>query len=227
MRSSTPACFAAATVSPPPITVKPSAAPTAAATARVPASNGGFSKTPIGPFQNTVLAAAIGAAKRRRLSVPTSSAILPSGTPSSTVDLGRRLRLVDAVGDHHVDRQQHRDAARRRLLQQLRGERDLVGLVQRGADLLALRGEEGVGHAAAEHQLVDAASRLSMVSILPSILAPPITATKGFCGVVQQPRQRLDLLAPAAGPRPCATSRCGTPTTEAWARWAAPKASST
>src|SRR5262249_7935671 len=49
----------AATESPPPTTVTAPLAPastSAAATARVPASNGGVSNTPIGPFQKIVLA---------------------------------------------------------------------------------------------------------------------------------------------------------------------------
>src|SRR5207237_7384700 len=56
--SPTPAALTAAIVSPPPMTVKAGAAATARATATVPAANGGFSKTPIGPFQTMVLAVA-------------------------------------------------------------------------------------------------------------------------------------------------------------------------
>ena len=41
-------------VSPPPMTEKPPHPATARATAMVPAAKGGFSKTPIGPFQTTV-----------------------------------------------------------------------------------------------------------------------------------------------------------------------------
>ena len=49
----------AAAESPPPTTVVPSQRAIASATARVPAANGSSSKAPIGPFQNTVRAAAI------------------------------------------------------------------------------------------------------------------------------------------------------------------------
>ena len=46
-----------ATESPPPTTVVPAQAARARAIAKVPAANGAFSNRPIGPFQNTVLAA--------------------------------------------------------------------------------------------------------------------------------------------------------------------------
>src|SRR6185295_15590565 len=89
MRSSTPACLTAATVSPPPITENPGKAASAWATSRVPASKGGFSKTPSGPFQNSVRARPTAAAKAFRVSVPTSTAFIPSGTLSTVTVLIR------------------------------------------------------------------------------------------------------------------------------------------
>ena len=62
-----------------------SAAATASATAFVPAAKRGHSKTPIGPFQKTVLASAMRAAKRSRVAGPMSSASQPSGTASHGV----------------------------------------------------------------------------------------------------------------------------------------------
>ena len=56
--SSSPKRASAATESPPPTTVSAGLAATASATPRVPAANGSTSKAPIGPFQNTVPAAA-------------------------------------------------------------------------------------------------------------------------------------------------------------------------
>ena len=78
--SARPNLCSAATESPPPTTVWPGAAATASATARVPASNGGTSKAPIGPFQKTVPALAIRLAKLAVVLVPTSRPIQPSGT---------------------------------------------------------------------------------------------------------------------------------------------------
>src|SRR4029079_14932895 len=54
--SSSPSSETARTESPPPTTVYPSTAATAWATAFVPAAERCHSKTPIGPFQNTVRA---------------------------------------------------------------------------------------------------------------------------------------------------------------------------
>src|SRR6185295_10564321 len=87
MRSATPACLTAATVSPPPITEKPGQAASACATSRVPPSKGGFSNTPSGPFQNSVRARPIAAAKARRVSGPTSTAFMPAGTFAATVEV--------------------------------------------------------------------------------------------------------------------------------------------
>src|SRR3569833_1445443 len=63
----TPAAMIAFSESPPPTTdVAPESA-TALASATVPASNGGFTKMPIGPFQITVLALRITAAYSSRV----------------------------------------------------------------------------------------------------------------------------------------------------------------
>src|SRR5687768_11308260 len=56
MRSVTPAFATAAMESPPPTMVVPLTSATASATAIVPCANASISKTPIGPFQTTVLA---------------------------------------------------------------------------------------------------------------------------------------------------------------------------
>src|SRR4029077_5461836 len=75
----TPAACAAWTLSPPPTTVTAGDAATMRARAIVPLSNGGFSKTPIGPFQKIVFA---GPSRRSNCSSvrgPTSRAMSPSG----------------------------------------------------------------------------------------------------------------------------------------------------
>ena len=86
MRSATPAEWIAITDSPPPTTVNPSVSAIALATATVPAANSSTSKTPIGPFQNTVLAPA--SASRYR------------------------CRVLHVVRHHHVRGKLERDAPR-------------------------------------------------------------------------------------------------------------------
>src|SRR5919204_368556 len=63
MRSATPARRTALMVSPPPMTENACALVTARATPSVPSANGGFSKTPMGPFHTTVRAVRITSAK--------------------------------------------------------------------------------------------------------------------------------------------------------------------
>ena len=62
-------------VSPPPTTENAGASATARATPSVPAAKGVFSKTPIGPFQTTVCAVRIMAAKVSHVRGPMSSPI--------------------------------------------------------------------------------------------------------------------------------------------------------
>ena len=76
--------FTAATLSPPPMMVSASAlAATASATAFVPASNAFISNTPMGPFQNTVLAWATASAYSFAVSGPMSRPIISPGIPST------------------------------------------------------------------------------------------------------------------------------------------------
>src|SRR5699024_1497547 len=70
--SSKPRVRTAAAESPPPTTERPSIFVSAAATARVPPANASTSKTPIGPFQNTVRAPASAAANAAPESGPMS-----------------------------------------------------------------------------------------------------------------------------------------------------------
>src|SRR5215475_4932584 len=73
----------AAAESPPPTTVSPGAAATASATPLVPAANGATSKTPIGPFQNTVRAWASSAANALTVCGPMSRPFVPAGIASA------------------------------------------------------------------------------------------------------------------------------------------------
>src|SRR5215469_11141830 len=70
--SGSPSRRTAAAESPPPTTVRPGSALIARATALVPAANAGNSKTPTGPFQNTVAASASLPANSSRVAGPMS-----------------------------------------------------------------------------------------------------------------------------------------------------------
>src|SRR5215207_2461305 len=82
--SATPSCRIAAAESPPPTTVKARLAAIASATPWVPAANGATSKTPIGPFQNTVPAPDTAPPKTLTVVGPTSSPLLPAGIASAS-----------------------------------------------------------------------------------------------------------------------------------------------
>ena len=81
-RSARPSSVSARTESPPPTTVNAFASATACATAFVPSAKRGHSKTPIGPFQNTVRAERIRSPKVSRVTGPMSRPSQPSGTSS-------------------------------------------------------------------------------------------------------------------------------------------------
>ena len=88
--------FTAATESPPPMMVSASSlAATALATARVPASKEGISKTPMGPFQKTLLAMPMASAYSSAVSGPISRPIMSSGI-SSTETVARLASLAKA-----------------------------------------------------------------------------------------------------------------------------------
>jgi len=77
--SGKPSARIAAPVSPPPTTVNAWLPVSAAAIARVPPANAGSSKTPIGPFQKTVLAPWMLAANNWADSGPMSRPIWSAG----------------------------------------------------------------------------------------------------------------------------------------------------
>ena len=86
MRPAKSACVSAATVSPPPATLKQSVRDaTICATSRVPRSYGAISKTPIGPFQKTVLADCRTSRNRVIVRGPTSTPSRSSGTSAPAV----------------------------------------------------------------------------------------------------------------------------------------------
>ena len=86
----------AAAESPPPTTVTAPHSAMAFATSREPASKGGVSKAPTGPFQSTVPASAITPANSRTVAGPTSRPSQPAGTLPSTTFVGTPAASVSA-----------------------------------------------------------------------------------------------------------------------------------
>ena len=83
--------------SPPPTTESAPDSATALATATVPLSNGGFSNTPMGPFQMMVFALAISAENASMVRGPMSRPILPSGMTVDDFVRGALLRTSAAT----------------------------------------------------------------------------------------------------------------------------------
>ena len=204
--SGRPSARTAAAESPPPTTLNAPFAVTstiACATPRVPSANGASSNTPIGPFQNTVFAPASTSRERRdrlRADVQALPAVRDLlDRHRAGVRLGREL-----VGDHDVHRQH--DLAR---LQQPAAVDDLVGLQQRVTDPVALRGQEGEAHPAADQQRVDLRQQRLDDQQLVRHLRPAEHHHVRPLRVVGQPAQHLDLgRAPARRRRRAA--RCAT-----------------
>ena len=136
--------------------MKPLLSATASATARVPASNRGSSKAPIGPFQNTVRAARITSPNSAAVPGPMSAPFHPAGsdvpawrtsppfsgsksTPSGDErgDVARQMDAVPGLGEQPLARV------------------DLVRLDHRVAHRLAPGDEEREAHAAADGERVD------------------------------------------------------------------------
>ena len=140
-------------VSPPPITENPPLSATARPTPMVPAANGAFSKTPMGPFQMMVPAPLRAAANCATVPCPMSSPMRSRGI--SRTDTVRTPAVASGLGrDHHVHRQPHRDAAGARPVEHAAGRLDAVPLEKRAAHVVAEGGEEREGHAAAHEEPV-------------------------------------------------------------------------
>ena len=105
-----PNWLTAAAESPPPMIVVASVSAKAFATAIVPAASVGFSNTPIGPFQTTVLAVLTASAKRAcvlgPISHPSRSAGILSASYTSTstgasIGLGKSLIVTASTGNNN------------------------------------------------------------------------------------------------------------------------------
>ena len=123
---------------------------TAWAMALVPLAKAGISKTPMGPFQTMVLASAISLEKSAMDLGPMSRAMRSAGkAPVAGEDLSFGVG-GELVGEDVVDGQEEADAVLFGFGEGGFGDVELVDFDERFAGVLALRVEEGVGHAAAD-----------------------------------------------------------------------------
>jgi hypothetical protein len=124
---------------------------------------------------------------------PTSSAICPAPTPSTptTSPSGR----VEAVGHHEVGGEQHRDLLLRGAGEHVAGGGELVALHQGLAHGAPLRGEEGVGHRAADDERVDLAEQRLDDGDLVAHLGAAEHGDVGALGAVDEAAQGVELLA--------------------------------
>ena len=196
--SSKPRVRTAAAESPPPTTERPSILVSASATARVPSAKASNSKTPIGPFQNTVLAPEIASAKAARgvgadvepdLVVGDRVDARPRSATGSVPSDGNSGATTTSVGSTISTPV---SAARREVLP---AGLDLVLLEEALAHLVALRLEEGEHHAAADQQLVGLAEQVVDHGELVADLRAAEHDHVGPLGVLGQPAQHLDLVA--------------------------------
>ena len=160
----------------------------------MPSAKAAISKTPIGPFQNTVCASASAAANAAPTPGPMSSPSWSAGIASAGDDVvarasadGNSVSTTMSVGQHDLDA---------RLLGPLEVAADGVELVlleQALADLVALGLEEGEDHAAADQQPVGLAEQVVDDAELVGDLRAAEHDDVGPLRVVGEPAQHLDL----------------------------------
>src|SRR5213594_760900 len=223
--SARPARASAATESPPPTTVVPFERASARAIAMVPSPKASISKIPMGPFQRAVRAAAISRANastvRGPMSTPRSSAgkssapttrvVAPAAARSAARwSTGRRTRTPRAAARASV-------WAARSILSASTRERP-TGFPCARRNVYAM--------APPMQKDWTRPSRFSSTPILSDTLAPPRTVTKGCSGAARR-RCRNSTSRRSRNPSALSRKKRAMPAVEAWARWAAPKASST
>src|SRR5579859_6420453 len=221
--SSSPATAAAE--SPPPTMVTAPLAPastSAFATARVPTSNGGVSKTPIGPFHKIVLALRIRARKSAAVAWSMSKTAQPAGMASEAT-------LVRSP-----------DRSREGAITAPRGRISFFPALVRRAFARSIRSrstrEVPTSNPIAAKNVHAIAPPIStsstrgrsdsITSILPEILAPPSTATKGRLGAASASPRYLSSFC-IRNPATAGLRMCATASVELCARCADPNASST
>ena len=104
---------------------------------------------------------------------------------------------------------------------------DPVLVDQRVADVVAGRGQEGEGHAPADHQGVDPVQQRLEDAELVGHLGPADHGDERPVRRAEQAAQDLDLASARRKPGGARAAGSGGPTTEAWRRWDTPKASLT
>src|SRR2546425_1129073 len=215
----------AATESPPPMTVTAPffpASTSAVAIARVPASNGGVSNTPIGPFQKIVFARSSRARKSCCVASSISYTAHLFGIASAVTDRFSLARSSDGAIT----------APRGRIsFLPLDASSSLASAMRSGSTSdeptsspMAAKQVQAIAPPNSSSSTRGSSERIT--SILPEILAPPSTATKGCLGSLSSlPRycSSFSIKKPAtAGLR-----RCATASVDACARCAEPNASFT
>ena len=187
-----------------------------------------ISKTPIGPFQTTVCASAQRVPRTpRRVCGPMSRIRHPGGHVVDARPSRLGASAANSLGDDDVDRQRR---ARRRAPRARAARRASVELVRpRPATLpisSPLRLQEGVRHAAADEQRVDLRQQVLDHADLVGHLGAAEDRDERPRRVRAAPGRGRRAPSPSAGRRPRAGS-CATPSVEACARCAVPKASLT
>ena len=115
---------------------------------------------------------------------------------AGTASIGDRLvggAGLEFLGHHAVGRQDDGAAGGRRLDHDLLGGLGKVVLAQRLADIGAARGEEGVGHAAADHQRVDLLHQVHQEVDLGRNLGAADDGDDRACRIAEALFQRLEL----------------------------------
>src|ERR1700752_1077525 len=215
----------AATEAPPPTTVTAPFCPastSAFATARVPASNGGVSNTPIGPFQKIVFARSSLARKSCCVVSSMSNTAQPFGTPSAGTDLLSLPRSSDGA------------------ITAPRGRISFLPLCVSSSFARAMRSgstnefpTSSPIAAKKVHAMAPPINNSStfgnkdlITSIFPEIFAPPSTAMNGRLGLSSScPRYSSSFS--IRNPATAGLSRWATASVDECARWAEPNASFT
>jgi len=145
-----------------------------------------------------------------------------SSAPISSKAATRCRACALKLGRHHgVDRQQDSRSRRPSPWPRCRAPSPRGRARTGTADLDAARGEEGVGHAAADDQHLHLGDELPSSSSLVDTLAPPTMAATRATRALERRLERFELgLHPSV---PHRRQEMGEALVEAWARWAAEK----
>ena len=220
MRSTSPSARTASAVEPPPITVVAFFSPAMRlATLAVPAANGGHSATPMVPFQATVLAGASAASNDAAVSGPMSIMPHPDGIdPTSTTRWAAVSEKPSATTTSTGSRMSNWPRSSLAVGTHSSSTRDVPTSSPRASMNVAAMPPPTISVSTC------GAMRWSTAS-LSDTFAPPNTAANGRAG---DSNAAPSICSSRAISSPATAGRCAvTPTVEACARCAAPKASLT